>query len=278
MARRARALAEAAPAAAFPTLDRWLPPASRGRVAAWRPERNRPVVLGRIDNDGRVRSFCGPLPGFPEIDEAGFVERYRYDLDVVAIDDAVLIRKDYRGDREAFLREWLSLAALGGASCAPALHHVDEARSLLYKSLVPGPTLRQRLVEAGARILSHETESDPELARLTPYERLEAVWARGREVLTQALGEDFRDRLESRLEVVHRRGVTGFSLTFGNVVIHETDGQPYFIDFDAAHTHRRAGGFLFSLRRNRDREVFHEVYGTAGPRIPTVKAFETKSV
>lgn len=220
-----------------------------------------PVVLGRIDNDGRVGLVCGPIPGADPVDEHAFVERRRYHLDVVLENDRVLVRKDFRGDRRAFLREWRSLEALAGRPGCPAVHRAETSRLRLWKSFVPGPTLRQRLVRAGARILSIDTEAEPELARLGPQARIEAVWARGRERFADALPADFLDGLERRLNSVHRRGVTGFSLSFGNVVLHEGTDEPWFIDFDAAVAHRRSSGLAFRLARDRDRDLFNRIYG-----------------
>ncbi len=271
LARRARALTHTASSPSFLTVDQWLAPVVltpevRERLQADRSMKQ-PILLGRIDNDGRILSEIGELPGFESVDRETFVERYRYGLDLVAIDGAVLIRKDYRGDRGAFLREWLSLATLGETSFSPAIHHVDERRLLLFKSFVPGTTLRQRLVESGARILSFQTESDPELAGLSTIDRLEAVWARGREHFGVTFGRDLLDRLDRRLEAIHDRGVTGFSLSFGNVVLEETSDRPWFIDFDAARVHLRRQTPSFLHNQARDRELFRRIY--AAPPLDT---------
>jgi hypothetical protein len=223
-----------------------------------------PVLLGRIDNDGRVLAL-GPrpvdLPGLDEVSAADFVERYRYGLDLVLEDGAVLVRKDFRGDRRAFRREWHSLDALAGAAGCPTLHRVDERGLVLFKAFVPGPTLRQRLVRSGARILSVDTEADPELDGLDPEALIEAVWARGRSRFADALPPGTLDALESRLDAIHRRGVTGFSLSFGNVVLHEVTAEPCFIDFDAATTHPARAGWGFALGRDHDRDLFVRIYG-----------------
>ena len=268
MARRARVLALPVDSASFLSFEQWLPRSGREYVQTLRRRDGArgPIVLGRIDNDGRVLSFCGDLPGFERVDQATFVKRYRYDLDLVLVGNAVLIRKDYRGDRKAFLREWLSLATLGETCCSPVIHHVDEKHLRLFKSFVPGSTLRQRLVESGARILSIETDRDPELDGLSPLERIEAVWARGRGHFGEALGPSLVDSLEDRLEAIHGRCVTGFSLSFGNVVLHEESGEPWFIDFDAARVLRRTQSRAFKRCRERDRHLFTRIYrGVARP-------------
>ena len=261
MAKRARALVAANAPQNLLSYRRWLPAETRRHVEELRRQApGEPFTLGRIDNDGRLLTPYGDLPGLDSVDPEAFVERYRYGLDLVLVGDAVLVRKDYRGDRDAFLREWLSLAVLGETSCTPSVHHVDEQRLLLFKSYVPGATLRQRLVESGARILSVQTDGDPDLTGLSALERIEAVWTRGRELLGKATRPDFLDDLKHRLERVHRRGVTGFSLTFGNIVLHEDDARPWFIDFDSARTHRRPRGFLFTHARERHREIFSRIY------------------
>ena len=262
MARQARASTGKRPLASFLTIEDWLPAETCKRVEGLIEKMPNESVLGKIDNDGRLLSFCGELPGFEQVDRAAFVERYRFDLALVVINRAVLIRKDYRGDRDAFLREWSSLAVLGTTSCTPAVHHVDEKGLRLYKSFIPGSTLRQRLVESGARILSVDTESDPELAGLSPRDRLEAVWARGRDHFESAVGPEFFRRLEGRLAAIHRFGVTGFSLTFGNVVLDEDGERLWFIDFDAARIYRSWDPRL-ARRRDRDHKLFRRIYGGA---------------
>ncbi len=262
MTQRARALAAKVPPAGLVSVEEWLAPAQYERVNELLKKRPmEPITLGQIDNDGRVLSFFGELPGFEQVDSTTFVERYRFGLDLVVVDRAVLIRKDYCGNRDAFLREWLSLATLGKTSCTPIVHRVDEQRLLLFKSYVPGSTLRQRLVESGARILSIDTESDPQLAGLSPEHRLEAVWARGREHFAAAFEPAVLDLLVRMLDEIHRRGVTGFSLSFGNVVLEELSGHPWFIDFDSARTHNRPRGFVFNRSCSRDRRLVNRIYG-----------------
>lgn len=217
------------------------------------------VVLGRIDNDGRLLPLLGPVPDFESVSDDEFVTRYRYGVDLVVEGGRVLVRKDYRGDRAGFLREWASLSQLEGES-GPAVHRVDETRHLLLKALLPGPTLRQLLVDLGANILSVDTAVDPEILQHEGTARLEAVWARGRKTF-DALPAGMIDAVERQMESVHRRGVTGFSLTYGNVVITTPDDEPRFLDFDSAETHSRASGIRFALARDRDRQLFARIYG-----------------
>lgn len=244
----------------FVAAESWLPEETRKEVLRRQQEdAGATILLGRIDNDGRLLPVLGPVPDFDLVSSDDFVPRYRYDVDLVVEDGRVLVRKGYRGDREGFLREWASLARLEG-SAAPAVHRADEDRLELSKAFLPGPTLRQYLVEAGARILSVETESDPEIQALEGVDRLEAVWSRGRERFS-ALPEGTVDELERRLDAVHRHAVTGFSLTYGNVALVGAEEEPQFLDFDGADVHRRPEGVRFALARDRDRRLFRRIYG-----------------
>ena len=246
----------------------WLPAeiweAARDRYQAFP---GKPVVLGEVDNDGRVRTadwVGGSLPDLDDVGSESFDPRKRHPLELVLVfeheknDGVVLTRKDFQGDRTAFRHEWRSLVALAGTPWCPEIYEADEERLQLYKSFVPGPTVRQALFYAGARILSAQTEADPNLAQLDAVARIEAVWARGRKCFG-VLPESFFEELEGHVNALHGWGVTGFSLTFGNVVLRQEDG-PWLIDFDSAKKHRRRG-LAFDVLRDRDRELLNRIYG-----------------
>ncbi len=255
--RRARALGVADRAAAL-SWARWpVGEATRRAVVRARGD-SATIRLGRIDNDGRLTSELGGFPGLSSVGGTEFVERYRYSLDLLLEGDSVFLRKDFRGDRAGFLREWQALATLGGIR-APALLRVDETALVLDKSFVPGPTLRDLLVAAGARILSVDTERDPDLLAFEPAARIEVVWARGRQRLAAVGGQALVSEIEQAIRAVHAHGVTGMSFTFGNVVIEAESGLPWLIDFDNAQVDRRRGR-RFRRRRQSDDQLFSRIY------------------
>lgn len=234
-------------------------------ISRYRRSKNQTLVLGEIDHDGRVKPaewIRGHLPDTDEVDDEAFNPRRRYRLEIVLdfarAEGVILIRKNFLGDRRAFRREWRSLTALAGTPGCPDVYRADGERLHLYKTFLSGPTVRQRLVQAGARILSVETDADATLAELDATARIEAVWARGRDVF-RVLPARFCADLEKRIDAVHRKGVTGFSLTFGNVVLHPGDG-PMLIDFDRARRHRHCRGIRYSVFRDRDRQLFNRIY------------------
>ena len=217
-------------------------------------------VIGHIDNDGRVWGPYGELPGVPNINEAEFVSRYRFPLDIVLRDDMVLIRKDFRGNQARFVQEWVNLVTLHGQANVPAVYRADETKTLLYKNLINGRTLRDVLVAAGAKILTVQTESDPTLVPLDYTTRLNRVLARGTERLGECFSEAFISKLEQEMERIHAQGIAQLSLTFGNIMVDHNE-TPWFIDLEGAQRYGSTSSPAFNFRRDQDRRKFNQIYG-----------------
>ena len=241
---------------------------TRRAVEAARTSTDGEVVLARVDNDGRALGLFGPLPGWSMVEESDFVPRRRFPIELILDPDGfVLVRKRYPGQPEAFWREVLPLVHLADEATVPNLARFDERTLTVDRHLLRGETVRDRLVASGADILSVNTQADGELQRLDAASRLEAVWRRAYSHLDRALPGGFVDRLEEAMNGLHRAGVTGFSLTYGNVVVEE-DGdrgaRPALLDFDHAMLHPRKRGFwrdfVFAWRRDQDREKFNRIY------------------
>lgn len=201
------------------------------------------------------------MPDIQATEQGEQNQQGRYDLDIVLVEDHVLVRKDFRGNRQAFLREWYNLVCLQGIANVPAVYSVDEHRCILHKNLVFGRTLRDLLVEKGAAILLSQTQDDAVLQSLSLAERIEAVWARGREYLDQVVSASFFGQLEKQIDIIHSRGVVKLSLTFGNVMLGTADGKPWLIDFENSEYYRWKIHPLYWLRRRQDIGKFRRIYG-----------------
>ncbi len=264
--KRARAaLPERPPPERF---TRWtdFPVASNVRAAIEAARRERgdePLLIGRIDDDGRLLGIYGPLPGFSAIGESEFAERKRFELDVVLWDNVLLVRKGYRGNVETFVREWAALALLADKVNVPALYHVDEPGTALYKNLVCGRTIRDLLVDSGAKILLDQTRNDPGLDSLDHGTRIKNVWKRGRDHLPKVVSAPIIARMAEHLERAHAAGVYGLSLTWGNVVIDSHTQAPWFIDLDKAFMLAPKSVVGRLLWRDRERELFNDLYGSS---------------
>lgn len=218
------------------------------------------LLLGQVDTDGRLMAVFGPLPGWVLVSQAEFVSRHRFSLDVVLRDGLVLIRKNFRGDRQRFRGEWHHLVKLMGKANVPDVVHADETQTILYKNMIVGRTVRDVLVEAGANILNVQTEMDPAILSLTGIERLNAVLARGTAYLSRCFPASFFCALERQMDAIHREGVAGLSLTFGNVMV-DQEGQPWLIDFEGAEAYRSLQNPLFLWQRDQDRQKYNRIYG-----------------
>ena len=218
------------------------------------------IVLGHIDNDGRLQSDYGALPFAENVSTTNFVPRRRFPLDIVLRDGCVLIRKDFRGDKQRFSQEWHNVTRLQAHANVPALHSVNEEQTLLYKNYVLGRTIRDIVVDAGAKILTVQTENDPELAKLEPTERLYAVLQRGLDRFPECFSEQFISAIEAQINAIHAQGIAKLSLTFGNIMV-DADERPWFIDLESSEAFTSTDTPLFQLRRDQDREKFNRIYG-----------------
>lgn len=223
-------------------------------------EGKRELELGDLDEDGRVFGRFGVLPGVVNIAEDEFVERVRFPLKIVLVDGKVLIRKDFRGNRVRFLHEWGNLKRLQDKANVPALYCVKEEQVLLYKNLISGRTLRDILVDAGAKILNTHTDNDPELAKLDTQSRLWAILGRGTALLRQCFPESFFTELKCQMDKIHACNVARLSLTFGNIMVDE-HGTPWFIDLEGAQAFRSKFHPYYPYYLIQDRHKFQHIYG-----------------
>ena len=104
------------------------------------------VAIADIDQDGLLLSHFGPIDGLPTASKQDFIARGRFTLQIVARDDKVLLRKQYRGNRLSFQSELAALHRLASAGCdVPAIADLDFEGLSITMSYVPGRTLEEML-------------------------------------------------------------------------------------------------------------------------------------
>lgn len=238
-------------------------PQTRAAVEALlTPQQDSEIVLGHFDHDGRLLSRFGEWPGLVSISEAAYVGKRYHTVDLVLLNGQVLIKKHFRNNRAAFVREWYNLAHLYTKANVPAIYKADEAQHILYKAFINGRTLRDLMAEVGAIILSSQTNIDPTLDHLAYEHRLEEVWRRGRAVLPKVVPPEFLAALEEQMNRIHATGMAKLSLTFGNLIVGNNDHQPWLIDFEQTRSYGSTRNLLFAFRRDQDRRLFNRIYGT----------------
>ena len=220
------------------------------------------VVIGEIDQDGFVRSEVGALVGIPTVTTEEFVSRERFGLTLVARNGVLAVRKDYRGDRQAFLREVHALDALALAGCnVPALLEIDFDQVHLVMSYIVGTVLREALAKRGAVVRDRDVERH-ELADLGHKEKRLARIRTGKSFLAAVVDESFIEDLFRQLRVMHSLRFVWSDIKYGNVFIEKDSGEPYIIDFHAATYHPDLEDRAFRRLADGDIENFNLHFGT----------------
>jgi len=232
MRRQAGALLEAARLAySSDTFSSWAdlrvdPETRRAVEAAMRDSASEELVIGRIDGMGRLQGVFGELGGMKPVAQAEFVDRSDSEFDVVLTGGQVLVRERFKDSGTRFVRQWYHLAALHARANVPAIHHVDEERSRIYSSFVPGRSLSALC---------------------------------GNEGVDGAMSDEFWAEAEDQLDRIHASGIAGLELDGAGVVV-GPDGLPWFTGFRDADTYRSTSGVAFAVRRDQDRVRFNRLF------------------
>lgn len=218
--------------------------------------------VGEFDQDGFLRTDVGQLNQIATVSPENFVPRQRFGLTLVARNGVLAVRKDYRGNWQAFLTEVNTLDALARANCnVPALLDINIDRLQIEMSYVAGTVLREALARRGAVVRDRDVESH-EFASLDPEERRLARIQDGRKQLATVVDETFIEDLFRQLRVMHSHRIVWGDIKYGNVVIENDSGKPYVIDFNSASYHPKLGDRAFRYLADRDVEKFNLHFGT----------------
>lgn len=230
------------------------------------------VSIAEFDQDGDLYPHIDALEKAPTTASEGFVARERHDLQLVAVDGIVGVKKDYRGNRLHFVQETRNLHRLGQAGCnVPAILEMDVEHLTLIISYIPGPVLREELAKRGAALRDRELRQRPDYANMARSERTSMRIREGRRALPKVVDEQFIDGLFSQLRQFHAAGVEGNDIKYGNVIIEKRSGQPYWIDFEEPTLRKRKGGACGSPLSERDIEKFNLYFGTEKLTYATIK-------
>ncbi|HAF61791.1 MAG TPA: hypothetical protein DCK95_05650 [Anaerolineaceae bacterium] len=220
------------------------------------------LIIGSIDHELRLFSPYGEIPILQQVSKQDFIHRPRYQLDIVLRDDLVLVRKDFKGDRKNFLNEWFNTLILFGKANIAEIYDIDEKATIIYKNLVIGQIIRDKLMENGAKIMSIQIKQDPETKHLDKFERLSLIQDRGKSLIKKSVPEDFLLEIEHQINLMHAAGITGVVPTYGNVIDEYLSRSPYFIDFEGT-VYNPKRNWMFHYRRNQDRKKYNEQFQRA---------------
>ena len=221
----------------FTSLDQmgFTPPVRSAIIQKQKQCQGEDLIIGHIDAKGRILSLFGNIPHRLGATKETFIKRARNQVDIVLVGNAVLVRKDLSNNRLAFAREWFILSHLlvNSQARVPGLYKVDENNSLLYMNYIPG-----RMMNSIAPLFDEQ-----------------------RHLANQNFSEDFMVELENQYNEIHKSGIAGLDIGFGNVVEDSRTGHPTLIDYEVPRYFPNIFSFSFAKARNRDRMNINFTFG-----------------
>jgi SAM-dependent methyltransferase len=224
------------------------------------------VAIAEIDQDGFLLSSVGALRDVPTVSSDRFAPRIRFDLAVMDVEGHLGVRKHFRGDVAAFVAELSAAHDLRGAGCrVPAILDVDFDRLTITFQYMPGRCLREELALHAPRVRDRGPTPGVRLGRLRARKRRRTRIEEGRAKLDRVVDGDTVERLFLDIKKAHAAGYVLHDIKYGNIILDNSRGQPYFVDLERARTYPGLGRLAFRLIRDRDHERFNRHFGTAKP-------------
>jgi Methyltransferase domain len=235
---------------------------------------NDEIPVADIDQDGFLCPRLGAIWPAPSVSKEAFVQRIRFDLAVVDRHGQLGVRKDYRGDRIAFVNELEATLDLTAAGCqVPAVLALDFDRPSITFAYIHGQVVRETLAAAGARI--RDRDVTPTRSRFAKRRQDRQRVLAGRRVLDQVLDAAIIPRIGDALLAIHRSGYALNDVKYGNVIIEARSKLPYFVDLEEALRLRELPHVAATYLRDRDAEKLNELFGTSLLTAKTLRATRT---
>jgi hypothetical protein len=220
---------------------------------------NKEVLVADIDQDENWISHIGTIDGFWDSPPDDFLPRKRHDVQVVAVNEIVGIKKNYRGKKMEFLNELRNLHHLGKANCAvPPIIEVDFEQLSITFSFIIGKSIRKLLAEHGAKILDSDMESNPE--NIDSGDGDEFRIHEAAKLLDSVLQYPIRVRVLEELRKIIDAGVIGNDVRYNNLIIEKDTNMPYWIDFEEPIQYPKWMRSLYKHLGNRDLEKYYHFF------------------
>ena len=206
------------------------------------PAKGQDIVLGVFDQGGHVLEQKGRISHTWEISRESFFPRVRTDIEIVLKDGLILIRKNFRGRRLAFAREWLNLKMLENHANIPRVYDAQKPKTLLYMNFIPGRTFRE-ILESNGVVFEKRKEYKGDRHLIVAGE------------IKKYISQKSLNSLVDQMNIIHRMGIFRLDIKLGNFIL-GIDDCVYWIDFEYPFYLPKWIPIHF-LFRDRDREVFN---------------------
>ena len=221
------------------------------------------VVIGEIDQDGFLLSHFGLIKNVPTVLKKQFLVRKRFNLQLVAINGYVGVKKNYKGNKMSFVNEIKALHNLGLAGCnVPAIMNVDFNNLTLTYSYILGPVLREELAKSGAVLRDRDIDNNPDFLDLGPKEKRLKWIQEGKRLLYDVIDPQFTENLLIQLNKIHASGLILHDIKYGNIIIEKRSGMPYLVDFETACFYPNIRKKFFRILCNQDIEELNLHFDT----------------
>jgi hypothetical protein len=223
------------------------------------------ITLADIDQDGFLCPRFKWLWAAPRVDADGFLPRDRFELTLVDRNGWVGVRKNFRGNKAAFVNELEATLLLAAAGCnVPAIVGLDFELLAITFAYIDGIVVREALAQAGAPM--RDRDVTPARSRIgtgiMSYRRDEERIVAGRRLIDKVLAAETIARIGDSLLAIHRAGYTLEDVKYGNIIIEATTNAPYFVDCERALPLRRFSPTTATYLRDRDAQKLNRLFGT----------------
>lgn len=221
------------------------------------------VVIGEIDQDGFLLLHFGKIRDAPMVDKRKFLKRKVRDLKLVDINGYVGVKKNYKGNKLAFVTELKAIHNLRFTGCnVPSIIDIDFDNLALTISYIKGPVLREELARRGAVLRDYDVDDNPDFMYLGLKEKDLKRIKEGKRVLYDVIGSQFVEDLFTELKKIHEAGFIYNDLKYGNIIIEKNSGKPYLVDFERAYCYPYIGKNSFTILRDQNIEEFNLLFDT----------------
>lgn len=221
------------------------------------------LVIANVDQDGSLLSYFGPINAMPTISKEKFLKKSRFTIKVIVFNKIVSVRKEYKGNKIAFLNELSALHNLALAGCnVPAILNVNFDNLTITSSYIAGSNLLEKLAQKGALVRDRDIKKNSKLMSLSKRERWLKYLQEGRRVLPNVVGFPFIEDLFLELKKIHQAGFELYDVKYGNIMIEKKLQKPFLVDFGSAANDSGLGEKVFSVMRDRDIEKFNLAFNT----------------
>jgi len=219
------------------------------------------IPLAAIDQDGFLLPLFEPFWAAPRVDADGFRPRGRFELTVVDRDGCIGVRKNFRGDKVAFVNELEAILDLAAAGChVPPVLGTDFERPSVTLAYISGVVVREALAQAGAPMRDRDVR--PDRARLGDRSIQQERRAAGRRLVDKIVDPETIERIGEALLAIHRAGYVMDDVKYGNIIIEATTRTPFFIDCERALPLHQFPPATATYLRDRDADKLNRLFGT----------------